>query len=202
MQDMMAHIERYAGARRGLSLALLVLANLLPLGGVLLLGWDVGYLMLVYWSENIVIGIYTLLKILMTSRGFELVLAPFFLLHYGGFCAGHAFFIQSFLFDDASMFALLDQGPVVLVLAALFISHGGSFVANFLRGPERSQQRPKDFMSAPYRRIMILHVAIIAGGMGVQALGEPVLMLLVLVALKIAVDMSLHLREHRAVAAP
>lgn len=202
MQNVVERIEKYTGTRRGMSLTLLVLANLLPLGGVVFLGWDVGYLMLLYWAENIVIGFYTFLKILMTSGLVDLVLAPFFVVHYGGFCAGHAVFIQAFLFDGDSMFAVANQWPVMLVLAALFISHGVSFVANFLRGPERQQQRPKDFMSAPYGRIVILHVTILFGGMGVQALGEPVFMLLVLIAVKIAVDIALHLREHRRIAAP
>ena len=44
----------------------------------------------------------------------------------------------------------------------------------------------------------MLHVAIILGGFAVMALGEPVALLVVLVLLKLALDIRLHLREHGA----
>jgi hypothetical protein len=52
-------------------------------------------------------------------------------------------------------------------------------------------------MAAPYKRIVVMHVAIIAGGFGVLALGEPTILLLVLVGLKTAMDVVLHRRSHR-----
>ena len=44
---------------------------------------------------------------------------------------------------------------------------------------------------------MLLHVAIIAGGWGITALGQPVVMLLALVLFKTLIDVKLHLREHQ-----
>ena len=55
----------------------------------------------------------------------------------------------------------------------------------------------QSLMNAPYQRIMILHVAIIAGGFGVMALDEPLILLLVLVVLKLAMDITLHNRERK-----
>ena len=52
-------------------------------------------------------------------------------------------------------------------------------------------------MGAPYGRVVVLHVAIIFGGMAVMALGQPVFMLMVLVLLKLGMDVGLHLRQHR-----
>ena len=52
--------DSYQGTRRRASLAALVGVNVLPLLGVILLDWDVAALMLLYWSENLVIGFYTL----------------------------------------------------------------------------------------------------------------------------------------------
>jgi hypothetical protein len=40
----------------------LVLANLMPLGGVLLLGWDPGALLFVYWLESAVVGFFNVIK--------------------------------------------------------------------------------------------------------------------------------------------
>ena len=190
----------YAGKRRQFSLTLLVLANLLPLVGVLLFDWDAGYLVLVYWSENLVIGFYTLLKILLTSGRADIPLAPFFVVHYGGFCAGHVVFIQLLLFQDSDPLALAAQWQFQLVVAALFVSHGASFVANFLLGGERHKLTARQAMFEPYGRIVLLHVAILLGGWAALALGQPAIMLVALIALKIGMDVVLHQREHRRLA--
>jgi hypothetical protein len=206
--------------RRRASLAALVGVNILPLLGVLLLGWDVAALMLLYWSENLVIGFYTLLKMFIQSPLGGLASGAFFLIHYGGFCAVHGVFIMAMLVDGEFEPFPTDPWPLFLVFpqllfnvagqvfahassewmvtfAALFVSHGISFVLNFLRGPERDEMTVKSLMGAPYGRVVVLHVAIIFGGMAVMALGQPVFMLMILVLLKLAMDVGLHLRQHR-----
>ena len=70
-------------------------------------------------------------------------------------------------------------------------------ILNFLLGGEKERSKLGDLMSAPYKRIVILHIAVILGGGLAQAMGQPVFMLLALIALKLAVDIILHIREHR-----
>lgn len=48
-----------------LSLASLVAANLIPLVGVFFFGWEVGPILLLYWSENLVVGGYNVLKVMV-----------------------------------------------------------------------------------------------------------------------------------------
>jgi hypothetical protein len=95
---------------------------------------------------------------------------------------------------------VLDYAPPQWLFAfvALVISHGISFVMNFLLAGERETLTLRDLMGAPYGRIVVLHVAIILGGFAVMALGEPVALLVVLVLLKLGLDIKLHLREHGA----
>lgn len=207
----------YGGHRRRINFLLIIVVNLLPVAGVLFFDWDVGALVILYWSENIVIGFYNLLK-MATSIGLPAVFTGmFFLIHYGGFCAVHGFFLLSFFMESPSMgdmswpFFLvfvelllnvidqvLAQAPPEWIIAflALFISHGYSFVSNFLIGGERHSTSLRDLMTAPYKRIVALHIAIIAGGVAVMALGQPLILLLVLVALKILMDLKLHQMEH------
>ncbi len=45
----------------------LVLANLLPFAGVIFFGWDLFAVVLFYWAENLVVGFYTLVKLLHHS---------------------------------------------------------------------------------------------------------------------------------------
>lgn len=186
--------------------------------GVLFYGWDVAALVILYWSENLIIGAYNLLRMFAVGGIKATPLAAFFLIHYGGFCAVHGTLILSLLLDAspsgespswplvfvfvellidviADVLALAPR-EWILAFAGLAISHGYSFVVNFLRGGERDRTTLNKLMSAPYRRIIVLHVAVIAGGMGAAFLGEPLVLVVALIALKTLIDLQLHAKEH------
>jgi hypothetical protein len=222
-EQQQVNVAGYAGPRRRASLILLLLVNLLPLVGVLWLDWDVVGLLVLYWSENLILGFYTILKMLTKSPRSGLPLSLFFCLHYGGFCAGHGIFILSVLLDVNVEPQSEHPWPLLLVFpqmfinvvqqvmahaptdwtvpfVALVISHGVSFVSNFLLAGEREQVRLSELMAAPYSRIFLLHIAIIFGGIAAMAMGQPLAMLVILVLLKSGLDIKLHLREHRVLA--
>ena len=137
-------------------------------------------------------------------------LAAFFTVHYGGFNFGHGIFVMAMLGKGSGMhagFSLWDLyvtntraaiglglGPAILTLLA---SHAFSFVANFLVKREYARIDQGALMGGPYARVVILHVAIIFGGFFAMALGSPMGVLVVLVLLKIAVDLGLHLKERQ-----
>ncbi len=54
-------------------------------------------------------------------------------------------------------------------------------------------------MMEPYRRVILMHVTLIAGGFVTVFLGTPTAALAVLVCLKIAADLRAHLRERSRV---
>lgn len=204
-----------------LALAALVVANLVPLAGVVALGWGVYDVMLLYWLENGVVGVFTLARMATAGRAplATLVVGPFFALHYGLFWLVHGVFVVS-LFGPEGPFtgsgpagptggpglglSLPIAGEVPLVpgvgwaLAALVLSHGVSFVQHWLLGGERVGVDPGAIMPRPYGRVVVLHLTLIAGGFLVLALGAPVLALVLMVALKIGVDAAAHLRSHAA----
>lgn len=203
-----------------LSLVALVVVNLLPLVGVFHFGWDVGALMILYWSENLVIGFYAIARMLVISPLGGLFSSLFFLVHYGGFCAVHGLFIATMLLDvEPDILGNSNDWPFMLVFVellvdvvravlsvapaewlwgflALFLSHGISFLQNFIFAGERHRLTLGKMMSAPYARMFVLHVAIILGGFAVVSLGQSLWMLLALVVLKLGLDLTLHLREH------
>lgn len=174
---------------------LLIAANTLPLLGVLFWAWDSASVVVFFWAENLIIGLFNVVKMLSFGSAQGLFLALFFTVHYGGFTVGHGLFIAQLFGLEASSDLALDAlwfwGFVGLV-----ISHGGSLLLNFFLGGERARTTPAGLMAAPYKRIVILHVTIIVGGMGVEALGSPLPLLVLLVLLKVAVDLRGHLREH------
>lgn len=213
-------------SRIDLPLLALVLANLVPVFGVLFLHWNVGAIVVLYWTENLVVGLYTLLKMLLTGGRTALGLMLFFCLHYGGFCAIHGVFvleltqfageisselptaswpgplvvIQKILYFGQQ---ILDAAPQEFTWAclALLLSHGVSFLLLFVGQQEYRRTSVSALMSSPYKRIAVLHIAVIAGGFLVVELGAPLGLLVALVALKTGMDIMLHNRSHRAASA-
>ncbi len=91
--------------------------------------------------------------------------------------------------------SILDIGTWVAILA-LFISHGWSFIENFLGKQEYESLTSMGAMAMPYKRMMITHIALIAGGIILSKYDEPLLGLLLLLGMKIALDIKFHKREH------
>lgn len=196
------------------SVLALVAANLLPLYGVLVHDWPVLALIVLFWLENIVIGVLNVARILLAQPGNpalwagKLALSAFFCVHYGMFASGHGVFVFNLfggapyrgLVDglwtgDAALQAIREFG-LWLPLAALAMSHLLSFVWNYLVRGEYRHASPQQLMMLPYSRVIVLHVTLLLGGMLVQALGSPLWALLLLIALKTAADLRAHRREH------
>ena len=217
--DPQTPLQSLKAGRRNISLAALILVNLIPLVGVVAWQWDVASVVILYWSENIVLGIYTLVKMLAKNPARGIFMGAFFTIHYGGFCAVHGIFVLALTVGDMPDFMDGEPWPLFLVFvqmliqvisqvlsmappewlvgfAALFISHGISLVLNYFLGGEHKAQELKGLMHAPYKRIVVLHVAIIAGGFGVAAFDSPVVLLVLLVVLKLGLDVWLHNKEH------
>jgi hypothetical protein len=199
-----------------LSVAALVAANLVPLFGVLLWDWDVFLLLLLFWSENVIIGIFGIARLIVArvseSGAGGIFLPMFFLVHYGGFMFGHFMVLFGFYsgqFEDgaapvepADYYGILAGNLNWLAILALFFSHGWSFVENFMGKREHEQLTPGAAMALPYRRMFITHIALIAGGFFLIEQGQPLGGLVLLVAMKIALDVFFHRREHARLAAP
>lgn len=183
----------------------LIGANLIPLVGVVALGWDLGEVLILFWAENAVIGFYTLLKLGVVAKWAVLFAGPFFVGHYGGFMAAHFVFLY-YLFvrgiaasaPDASAVAALTDlfVPLAPALLALVISHGISFYTNFLGLKEYVGRNVSEQMGEPYKRVVVLHVTIIFGAWAIMLLRSPIAALALLVGLKMAVDLRAHRREH------
>lgn len=188
------------------SSAALVLANLVPLAGALLGYWSSYELMLLFWAENIVIGLFQVLRmasvLVLRRQGEMLVMIPFFIFHYGMFTFAHGTFLALLLgggsdIQDA-IAVLLGPAGLPWALLALLGSHGLSFALNFLGGGEWRQVQPKTLMMQPYGRIVLLHLVIIFGGVIAMAANDATIALALLVVAKIVMDLRSHRREHKA----
>jgi hypothetical protein len=93
--------------------------------------------------------------------------------------------------------ATVDPLAILFVLACLFISHGLSYRLNYIGRGEYLRTTAAGQMFAPYGRLVVLHVTIIIGAIVISMTGAPAAAIVVLVLLKIALDLGLHLAEHR-----
>ena len=90
-----------------------------------------------------------------------------------------------------------DPVAILLVLIGLFISHAVSFRSNYIGRGEYLRTSVSAQMNAPYGRLIVLHLTIIVGGLAIATTGAPSAAVLILVLLKTALDLGLHLAEHR-----
>lgn len=188
----------------------LVIANIVPLVGVVALGWNLLEVVLVFWAESAVIGLFNIARMIRIDPVKGAPLSLFFAVHYGIFMLVHAGFIVTLfapvpngqLFQTPSVHLVLKSlAPATVAIVAMFVSHGVSFVTNFLRQHEYERTTVDEQMFAPYKRIVVMHLTILGGGWLVTFIGAPVVALVFLVVLKTAVDLVAHHREH-AKAAP
>ena len=155
--------------------------------------------------------------------------ALFFLVHYGLFWLVHGIFVwtlptfaglgassglpslgdpgaTAIPFDGFGGFAPraatgVDGSAVLWGALGLAISHGVSFVVNYLGRGEYRKVSATEQAQRPYGRLVVLHLAIIFGGFVSLLLGSPIGAIVVLVLLKTAIDVRLHRREHDTLAA-
>lgn len=199
------------------SVIALLLANLVPVFGVLCLHWEVFPLMFLFWSENVIVGAFNVLKMLCAApkdtlawTG-KLFIIPFFCVHYGMFTFVHGIFVIALFgggmqhgagFPNAETFLrIIRENHLGWAIAGLAISRAISFATNYLGNGEYQRASVQQLMAQPYGRIVVLHIAILGGGFLVMALHSPLMGLLLLVALKIALDLRGHFAERKKFAA-
>lgn len=186
------------------SLFFLIAANIYPLLGVIFFGWSVFSIVMLYWAESAVIGAYNILKMILSADRKNwpmlVMMVPFFTVHYGGFMLGHLVFIFAFFaggFSNAGIETLSKTALEIFYgVVLLFISHGYSFYANFLKGGEKRGRTPHEQMFMPYGRITIMHITIIFGGALYMMLGRGEGLLFLLIIGKTVADIRGHMREH------
>lgn len=201
-------------AAKKTSNTVLILANLVPLVGVLFLGWDGKGIIVIYILETIMIGLINALKMLTVYyingtrnepanpggnvKGFAII--PFFLFHYNFFI-----FVQSVLFfafssmwepiskgpapfDLISQFSLYINQETAWALGSLLFANITYFVNDFILNDKYKTQTLTGLMFAPYKRIFLQQFLVILGGFIFMLTGGISFVMGLFVVLKIIAD--------------
>lgn len=191
----------------------LIVANLIPLAGVLFFDWSLFETVAVYWLENGVIGFFNLFKIGMVKTPDEnqttslktqkITTLPFFIIHFGLFWLVHGVLLTSlFAPQGLSTWQGIILGrseaskTMAVAMISLFSSHGLSFWTNYVGRRQYVARTPFQQMMRPYARVVALHLTVLSGAFFVHLLGAPVAALVVLTLLKTGLDLWAHVREH------
>ena len=206
----MANLNEHIDIKRTLaepSVLALVMANLLAIVLALYEGWDLRELMIIYWSQSVIIGYFSYrrmrdLKEFSTegvrSNGRKVAptaatkrsMSIFFVAHYGFFHL--VYFI--FIFADERNAIREDMFLIGVCIAAFLVNHWYSYV-DHREADARRTPNIGTIMIFPYARIIPMHLTIIAGGI-VSANSTPLLLLFL--GLKTLADVVMHKIEHTA----
>jgi hypothetical protein len=182
-------------------------SNLITIILALAQHWSLLTIMWIYWSQSVIIGVFSFIKILSLkdfstedfySNG-KLVLpttktkvstAFFFAFHYGFFHFVYMIFLLSFTLTDAISFGrLVSVGSIVFAACIFFVNHMFSYFYN--RKHDTKKQNIGSIMFFPYARIIPMHLTIIFG----MFLGPASIVLFLI--LKTVADLIMHVVEHR-----
>lgn len=209
-----------ASRRGAFTSSILILSNIVPLAGILFWGWDTFVLLCLYCLETAVIGFWTILRAATMSRdpgsvagrsiAGTLALGGFFTVHAGLFMSVHMLFIYTLfagpwtgrIHDARDFIRLIVIGKDLWIpLVALFVGQGAIFINDavnrfvFAKVPLTNADTG-EIMGDFYKRIVIMHVAIMGGAFIAQAIGTAA-PLIVLVLLKIAIEIRFQMKARK-----
>ena len=189
-----------------------LVVDLLPVIAVFAFGWSATPLVALYWLENLVIGAFTIFRMIGTalasvvSLAMSLFMVPFFFFHYGMFCFVHGIFIRAFAasedggaFEPVSLIQwALGTAPEMLWFVAAIIGVSALYyVFDFLWRGDYKRSNPQAEMFSPYGRIVTLHIAILAGAGVAFSLNEPLAGVLLLIFIRVVFGMFLTVQRRR-----
>jgi hypothetical protein len=191
---------------------IVLLFNALTVTSAALFGWSALTLLLLYWFENLVVGAVNVAKIVIvglangsTINAATLVfIVPFFVFHYGMFCAVHGVFLfvlfgsPAGIGNDIDMselparvFGVLTSSAFVLWNVVLLTAYQlYIFAADWLGNARWRGVEPGVQMFAPYGRVAVIHITILVGAFAVLLFGQPLFAVILLAVLKTALEVG------------
>jgi hypothetical protein len=205
--------------KRSLSYILVAGGNAVVLLGVLLWQWNIFDVFYLYWIENVVIGVITLIRLLASGRRFgifgligALFMGAFFTFHYGMFTMVHGIFLIVFFLPE-HMASVLSETVIfseplnLLFLPSILNMQGFGYIfagillveivygARALIDDKREKRPINAIMGSPYGRIIVLHLTILFGGAVFLIMQVPAAAVTLFVVLKTLYDLGLMARH-------
>ncbi|MDF1751905.1 MAG: DUF6498-containing protein [Verrucomicrobiales bacterium] len=187
---------------------ILFIANLLPFIAVWKMNWSFYDLLVLYWTEVILVGVINIFRMALinpreSTMGFHLLkiaYVPFFAGHFGLFCVGIGLGLQVVFgkenFEVGNQILQMLSGISRMVFWPLVISHLFSFFWNYVSQREYRRTTILKRMVAPYLRTIPLLIFVVAASYACLHFKLPNWGLLALVLGKTLIDLIIHIIFH------
>lgn len=158
---------------RLIDLGWVLCTNLLVLAGVIAWGWPPGNVFVLFWIENVILGVVTTVRI-ATAQGRadgapRWARSAFFVAHYGIFAIVHGAFALFIAFSVGFAPTLEALGLPAILIALRYVVE---LATGWFRGGRRKTVTPDQAFAWPYPRLIVLHVATLLGFAAVMSSGR------------------------------
>jgi hypothetical protein len=194
------------------STSVLIFSNIITIIFAIIENWDISIIMFIYWCQSVIIGIFTVIKIVnlknISTAGFAPGLVNhsdikatkrlaiiIFVLYYGMFHVAYLFFLGLNHFFLQGSNIIISNFFIILSILIFFANHLFSFYYNKEKDANKKQHIGKVIMF-PFIRIIPMHLTIIFG-LGFMWFGMPQITLVIFLLLKTVADVMMHLVEHK-----
>jgi hypothetical protein len=184
----------------------LILSNVITIILAVMQGWSLLFVMLIYWSQSVIIGSFNFIRILslkkFSTENFKIrnmsvkptkdvkfSTAIFFAIHYGLFHLIYLAFLTTFNVFWQLEIAASDIIFIPLISLIFFVNHLFSFLSNREKDSKKIPNIGR-IMFFPYARIIPMHLIIMFG----LFLGGVAIVLFLI--LKTIADLIMHVLEH------
>lgn len=186
------------------SLLAIVVTGVIPIWGVLTQGWSAVQIVILFWMETLIVGVFTWMRLRDTERNPDarepFRMSGFFLLHYGLFWLVHGLFawllVLVFLPDggwDVAWSSTFADATFWKALIGVALLQTMVHWREWARPQAWRQADPTAEMFRPYGRVAALHLAVIAGFWVVALNGGSRELVILLCVAKLLIDVAVAL---------
>lgn len=178
-----------------LSFGVLICVNLIPILGVIYLGWSVPDIVIIYWIESAVIGLLHVPRILARYAEYPMMgagEAVDFMAIYGLFTSCLAVYLQVLFDAHMALQGLFEFGPLFWVTLCLVVAHGVTLLRH-LSGGRVTKEICESVRTYP--RLAIMCVVIVFGGIAYKLFADPLIVIVLMVLAKLIFDIGAFIRE-------
>lgn len=153
---------------RWLDLGWALFTNLFVLAGVLAWGWPPGNVLVLFWVENVILGVVTAVRIATAQGGLQpgaptgsrVAKVLFFTVHYGIFALVHGVFAGIIAVSIGMQVGFWSLAVPALLIALRYVV---DLATTWFIGEQRRTVTPDQAFTAPYPRLFVLHLTTLLG---------------------------------------
>ena len=183
------------------SLMALVVTGLIPIWGVLQYDWDAVQIVILFWLETLIVGIFTWLRVRDAERNpgdpGPFKVSSFFVVHYGLFWLVHGVLVWVLVLAfmpgvgwSGALGSTFGDQSFWLALIGIGLMQTMIHWRDWSRSEAWRGADPSAEMFRPYGRVFALHLVVIAGFWILTLTGGARNLVLVLCAAKLVIDVA------------